>query len=118
MSAVRPSSRHRRAAGTSATEPSRTVPLPPAPPVRGRGRVARTLLVGAMLAPALACQQLTNPAASVELQQSLYDLQDLLVQMREETAVLQWQVDSLQGVVARQDTSLRRLANQLGMPMP
>lgn len=81
-------------------------------------RLVRGLLGCAVLATTSGCQQLTNPAAQAELQESLYQLQDLLAQMREETATLQWQVDSLQGVVARQDTSLRRLANQLGMPMP
>jgi len=94
--------------------PSRRGP----PPAICRSLIMRWLLLGAVLAPAVACQQLTNPTTSVELQQSLYELQDLLVQMREETALLQWQVDSLHGVVARQDTSLRRLANQLGMPLP
>jgi len=88
-----------------------------AAPVIAGARSRRWLLLAALPAAA-GCQQLTNPAAQVELQQSLYELQDLLVQMREETAILQWQVDSLQGVVARQDTSLRRLANQLGMPLP
>jgi len=82
-----------------------------------RHRTVQWLGVGALLVATAGCQPLTNPAAQVELQESLYQLQDLLVQMREETAMLQWQVDSLQGVVARQDTSLRRLANQLGMPI-
>lgn len=80
---------------------------------------ARSLaLVALFVVSASGCQNLTNPAAQVELQQSLYDLQDLLVQMREETSLLQTQVDSLQGVVARQDTSLRRIANLLGAPLP
>lgn len=88
-------------------------------PVRPRWlRPVRWLALSVLLTATAGCQQLTNPAAQAELQQSLYDLQDLLAQMREETAVLQWQVDSLQGVVARQDTSMRRLANQLGLPMP
>lgn len=88
------------------------------PPVRRRAVRVRWLLLSALLTATAGCQQLTNPAAQAELQQSLYELQDLLAQMRDETALLQWQVDSLQGVVARQDTSMRRLANQLGLPMP
>lgn len=87
-------------------------------PGRRRVRASQWLLLSAILTATGGCQQLTNPAAQAELQQSLYDLQDLLAQMRDETAALQWQVDSLQGVVARQDTSMRRLANQLGLPMP
>jgi hypothetical protein len=78
----------------------------------------RTLVAVCVALPLLACQQLTNPTANVELQESLYELQDLLVQMREETALLQGQVDSLQFVVARQDSTLRRMANLMGMPVP
>ncbi len=81
--------------------------------------IVRTLLVSAAVLPVIVgCKQITNPGAEVELQQSLYDLQDLLVQMREETSLLQSQVDSLQFVVARQDTALRRIANLMGAPLP
>ncbi len=76
------------------------------------------LLAGVAMSLTTGCKQITNPNADIELQQSLYDLQDLLVQMRDETAMLQMQVDSLQGVVARQDTSLRRIANLMGSPIP
>jgi hypothetical protein len=75
------------------------------------------MLMVCLLTVLSGCQRLTNPTAQVELQQSLYDLQDLLVQMREETALLQGQVDSLQRVVAKQDTSLRQIANLLGAPI-
>ncbi len=80
-----------------------------------RGLVA----IGALAAVVFTggCQQLTNPAAQAELQQSMYDLQDMLLDMRDETALLQTQVDSLQFVVARQDSSLRQLANLLGAPI-
>ncbi len=79
----------------------------------------RALLMAAVaLSFTTGCKQITNPNAEVELQQSLYDLQDLLVQMREETSLLQSQVDSLQFVVARQDTALRRIANLMGAPLP
>ncbi len=81
--------------------------------------VVRTLVpAGAAVSLLAACQQLTNPAGSVELQQSLYDLQDQLTQLREESTMLQWQVDSLQAVVAQQDSSLRRIANLMGSPLP
>ncbi len=76
------------------------------------------LLTGVAMMLAAGCKQITNPNADVELQQSLYDLQDLLVQMRDETSLLQMQVDSLQRVVARQDTSLRKIANLMGSPIP
>lgn len=96
---------------------SRNAPATATQPVR-RSVIVRWLTIAVVLLSAPACQQLTNPAAQAELQQSLYELQELLIQMRDETAMLQSQVDSLQGVVARQDTSVRRLANQLGLPLP
>ncbi len=80
-------------------------------------RALVTVFVLSPLVGLTACQQLTNPAAQAELQQSMYDLQDMLVGMREETALLQSQVDSLRFVAARQDTTLRQLANLLGAPM-
>ena len=57
---------------------------PPRTGVRMPARsYARSLAFGALLiALGSGCQKLTNPTAEVELQQSLYDLQDLLVQMR------------------------------------
>lgn len=82
-------------------------------------RAARVLLlpVIALLVTA-SCRQITNPTADVELQQNLYDLEDLLVQMRDETALLQQQVDSLGGIVARQDSLLRTVAMRSGIPLP
>jgi hypothetical protein len=71
----------------------------------------------AILLSSAGCSTFANPAGSAELQGALLDLEEVLGQMREEMALLQWQVDSLQGVVARQDSSLRRLANLLGMPL-
>lgn len=87
-------------------------------PARRRVRLRALLFAGVSMTLTAGCKQITNPNADVELQQSLYDLQDLLVQMREETSLLQLQVDSLQGVVARQDSSLRKIANLMGSPIP
>lgn len=64
------------------------------------------------------CRQLANPIAEVELQQSLYDLQDLIAGMQDDMMQLQGSVDSLQRVVAVQDSVLRRVANLAGMPQP
>lgn len=79
---------------------------------------AVALSSSALLLAVASCRQLANPVADVELQQSLYDLQDLLADMRDQTAQLQWQFDSLQSVVARQDSVLRNVANLVGTPMP
>lgn len=86
--------------------------------LRRRHTVRGLLLSAAVALAAGGCQQLTNPAADIELQQSLYDLQDMLFQIQDESARLQSQVDSLQFVVAGQDSSLRRIANLLGAPIP
>lgn len=96
---------------------SRRSPRPPAGPLRS-ARHRTLVLVGGALTLLGGCRQLANPAAEVELQQSLYELQDLLAEMRDQTAQLQWQLDSLQGVVARQDSVLRNVANLVGTPMP
>jgi hypothetical protein len=52
------------------------------------------------------------------LAETLIEMSDALVAVREETALLQAQVDSLREQVARQDTVLRRLASMAGMPLP
>ena len=50
--------------------------------------------------------------------QAIIDMGDELSAVRQEAAVLQEQVDSLRGVVARQDTLLRQLAGMAGVPLP
>jgi hypothetical protein len=49
------------------------------------------------------------------LAETLIDMSDALVAMRQETALLQAQVDSLREQMARQDTMLRRLASMAGL---
>jgi hypothetical protein len=49
--------------------------------------------------------------------ETLIDMSDALVALREETALLQAQVDSLREQMARQDTVLRRLASMAGVPI-
>jgi hypothetical protein len=55
-------------------------------------------------------------AGDVTLAETLIDMSDALVALREETAMLQAQVDSLRQHVARQDTVVRRLASMAGLP--
>lgn len=45
------------------------------------------------------------------------DLGNSVMQLREDNAVLQAQIDSLRGAVAYQDTILRQLATQANVPM-
>jgi hypothetical protein len=49
--------------------------------------------------------------------ETLIDMSDALVALREETALLQAQVDSLREQMARQDTVLRRLASMAGVSL-
>lgn len=90
----------------------RTHPLPTAAraPWRAVGSIA--LVLAATLAGCV-----RNPAADAAAAQALTDLGDQLGAIRQETASLQDQVDSLRLVVARQDSVLRRLANMAGVSM-
>ncbi len=45
------------------------------------------------------------------------DLGTSVMQLREDNALLQAQIDSLRGAVAYQDTILRQLATQANVPM-
>ena len=75
----------------------------------------RTVVVG--LAALAACG---GPVTSGDttLAETLIDMSDALVSVREETALLQAQVDSLREQVARQDTVLRRLSSMAGIGGP
>lgn len=72
----------------------------------------RTVVVG--LAALLACG---GPITSGDttLAETIIDMSDALMAVREETALLQAQVDSLREQVARQDTVLRRLSSMAGL---
>lgn len=72
----------------------------------------RTVVVG--LAALAACG---GPVTSGDttLAETIIDMSDALVSVREETALLQAQVDSLREQVARQDTVLRRLSSMAGI---
>ena len=72
----------------------------------------RTVVVG--LAALAACG---GPITSGDttLAETIIDMSDALVSVREETALLQAQVDSLREQVARQDPVLRRLSSMAGI---
>lgn len=74
---------------------------------------SRRFLVVALFA-ASACD---GPVTSGDttLAETLIDMSDALVAVREETALLQAQVDSLRDQMARQDTVVRRLAAMAGI---
>ena len=72
----------------------------------------RTVVVG--LAALAACGGPVT-AGDTTLAETIIDMSDALVSVREETALLQAQVDSLREQVARQDTVLRRLSSMAGI---
>ena len=76
-------------------------------------RISRRIVVIALTA-LTACG---GPAITGEttLAETLIDMSDALVAVREETALLQAQVDSLREQMARQDTVVRRLAAMAGL---
>jgi hypothetical protein len=78
-----------------------------------RIRPTTVLLVFAVLG---GCGEVQR-TGDVTLAETLIDMSDALVALREETAVLQTQVDSLREQVARQDTVVRRLASMAGLPI-
>ena len=78
-------------------------------------QLLRRLGVIALLAVGTACVDTT---AQQNTAQAIMDLGDQLSGMREDNALLQAQVDSLRGALARQDTLLRQLAGMAGVPVP
>lgn len=74
----------------------------------------RRLGVLASLIVVTACIDTT---AQQNTAQAIMDLGDQLSAMREDNAILQSQVDSLRGALARQDTVLRQLAGMAGVPV-
>ena len=76
----------------------------------------------ALLLPAIAiaaCQGSSIPStgADIDTRQAVLDLNDNIVDVREESAMLQAQIDSLRAVVAYQDSVLRQLALTAGVSM-
>jgi hypothetical protein len=58
-----------------------------------------------------------DPRAEANIAQAMTDVGTQLSAMQQDYAVLQGQVDSLRGVVARQDTIISRLASMAGLPI-
>jgi hypothetical protein len=78
-------------------------------------RIVRRLFVVALAALGACGGPLTT--GETTLAETVIDMSDALMAVREETALLQAQVDSLREQMARQDTVLRRLASMAGMPL-
>lgn len=59
-----------------------------------------------------------DPQAQLDEAQAQLDLTATLEDLGSRSADLQFQLDSLRAVVARQDTAIARLANLAGVPYP
>ena len=70
------------------------------------------LLAAVLLVPA--CR---DPRAEANIAEAMIQVGTTLSQMQQDYALLQQQVDSLRGVVARQDTIIGRLASMAGLPL-
>lgn len=79
-----------------------------------RLRAVRLLLVFLLCAAGAGCYQ--DPEQAIAQEQMLTDLGDALNQLTLQTAELTAQVDSLRGVIAKQDTAIYRMANVTGVP--
>ena len=76
-------------------------------------RILRRIVVVGLGALAACSGPLTT--GDTTLAETLIDMSDALMAVREETALLQAQVDSLREQMARQDTVLRRLSAMAGL---
>jgi hypothetical protein len=69
------------------------------------------------LAALLILASCRDPRAEANIAQAMTDVGTQITAMQQDYALLQGQVDSLRGVVARQDTILGRLASMAGLPI-
>ena len=79
-----------------------------------RPAMRNTLLVATTAFLLSSCR---DPRAEANIAQAMTDVGTQLSAMQQDYAVLQGQVDSLRGVVARQDTIIGRLASMAGLPI-
>ncbi len=82
-------------------------------------RTSIALLAGIGVATAAGACKGGNFAVGTDVStaQAMLDLGQNMVQLREDDALLQAQIDSLRGVVAYQDSILRQLAATAGVSM-
>ena len=82
-------------------------------------RRAIPLLLLALGTSLAACQggNISSTSADISTREAVLDLGQNLVDLREENAMLQGQIDSIRGVVAYQDSIVRMLAGAAGVQM-
>ena len=85
---------------------------------RRAGRLALAALLAAAAAALGGCGAAIDPTQDLTTGEAIVGLSDAIAGLREESAMLQDQLDSLRLVVARQDTTIARLAAAAGVPLP
>lgn len=76
----------------------------------------RPLLVGLLVVAGLVAACYEDPQRQMDQMQQIVDLGEILNEVQLRTADMQATLDSLQLVVAKQDTAIYRLANLAGVP--
>jgi hypothetical protein len=70
-----------------------------------------------LLAAAVLLSGCRDPRAEANIAQAMIDVGTQLSAMQQDYSLLQSELDSLRGVVARQDTIIGRLATLAGLPI-
>lgn len=83
---------------------------------RDRAHVRAIALPLILLLAAVACYE--DPQAKMDQMQQTNDLIDVVNELNARTSEMGFTLDSLRQVVARQDTTIYRLANLAGVPYP
>lgn len=83
-----------------------------------RSRRVWPFLALLLVSPAAGACPNVSGRGDISVAEALLEIEDALVGLREESAILQAQIDSLREIVARQDTVLRRIGNLTGVPVP
>ena len=89
------------------------IPTHPSRPMSARVRLGVLALLGAAAVTA-ACYE--DPQAKMDQAQQMTDMLDVVNDLQSRTSELQFTLDSLRGIIARQDTTIARLANLAGVP--
>jgi hypothetical protein len=77
-------------------------------------RRAVALLLALTVAGASACYE--DPQVRMDQAQQVTDMADVINELNARTAELQFTLDSLRLIIAKQDTAIYRLANLAGVP--
>ncbi|MEX2153176.1 MAG: hypothetical protein WD825_07535 [Gemmatimonadaceae bacterium] len=82
-----------------------------------RLRPIRIRKPASLLFTVLVLSSCRDPRAEANIAQAMTEVGTAINAMQQDYGILQWQVDSLRQVVARQDTIILRLASHVGLPI-